>query len=151
MREVRREAGRPDAAPARRMDRHPRDRILQLAHIARPVVPRECGERVGRQRRVRADTRRGVGPEVCREHRNIAGPFAQGRDVDADDVEAEAEIRAEPSGRSFLLEPPVGGRHDPDVDPPRHVLADPPDLAVLEHTQQLGLRARRQFTDLVEE
>ena len=51
----------------------------------------------------------------------------------------------------FLFEPPVGGRDDPHVNAARDVLPDPADLAVLEHAQQLGLGARRQLADFVEE
>ena len=80
-----------------------------------------------------------------------AGALAQRRHDDADDVEAEAQVGAEPAGRDFLVEPAVGRRDDPHVDAARHVLADAPDLAVLQHAQQLGLRARRQLADLVEE
>ncbi len=70
---------------------------------------------------------------------------------DADDVEAESQVGAKPVGRDFLVEPAVRRRHDARVDAARHVLADAPDLPVLQHAQQLGLRARRQLADLVEE
>ena len=51
----------------------------------------------------------------------------------------------------LVFEAAVGRGDDPRVDAARQVLADPPDLAVLEHAQQLGLGARRQLADLVEE
>ena len=40
---------------------------------------------------------------------------------------------------------------DADVDAARDVLADAPQLAFLNHAQHLGLRARRQLADFVEE
>ena len=42
----------------------------------------------------------------------------------------------------------VGGRHDPQVEPLGAVLAEPADLAVLEHAEQLRLGARRQLGHL---
>ena len=54
-------------------------------------------------------------------------------------------------GRDLLVEPAIGGRDDAGVDAARHVLADAPHFPILQHAQQLGLRARRQLADLVEE
>ena len=45
----------------------------------------------------------------------------------------------------------VGGGDDADVDAARDVLADAAQLPFLNDAQQLGLRARRQLADLVEE
>ena len=62
-----------------------------------------------------------------------------------------AQVGAEAARRDLVVEPAIGGGDDADVDAARHVLADAPHLAVLEHAQQLGLRARRQLADFVEE
>src|SRR6185295_7119753 len=61
------------------------------------------------------------------------------------------QIEAEAAGLDLLRQPAVGRRDDADVDPPRRGLADAPELAFLEHAQQLGLRPRRQLADFVEE
>jgi hypothetical protein len=58
---------------------------------------------------------------------------------------------AEAPGRGFLTEVAVGGRHDPDVDAARDVLTHPPQFPFLDRPQQLGLGARRQLADLVEQ
>ena len=79
------------------------------------------------------------------------GALAQRRHGDAHDVEAEAQVGAEPPGVDLVSQAPVGRRDDPHVDPPRKVLADAPHFALLQHAQQLGLRARRQLADFVEE
>ena len=67
-----------------------------------------------------------------------------------DDVQAVVEVLAEAPlahGRAQVL---VGRRHQPQVDlhrPP----AQPLDLALLQHAQQLHLDVRRDLADLVEE
>ena len=79
------------------------------------------------------------------------GPLAQRRHVNPNHVEPEAQVGPEPPGRDLLFEAAVGRGDDPHVDAARQVLADAPHLAVLQHAQQLGLRARRQLPDFVEE
>ena len=44
---------------------------------------------------------------------------------------------------------PVRRRHDSHIDAPRDVLADAPQLPVLNDTQEFGLGAQRQLADLV--
>ena len=51
----------------------------------------------------------------------------------------------------FLPQIAVGRRDDPHVHAPGQVLADAAQLAFLNHAQHLGLGARRQLADLVEE
>ena len=90
-------------------------------------------------------------PEVRGEHRDVLAPLAQRRHVQAHDVEPEAQVGAEAVGEHLAVQRPVAGRHQPHVDAPRRVLAEAAQLPFLQHAQQLGLAARRQLGDLVEE
>ena len=80
-----------------------------------------------------------------------SGRSRSGDDGDAHDLEAIAQVGAEAPGVDLVGEDAVGGRDEPHVDAAGVALADAPHLAVLDHAQQLGLRARRQLPHLVEE
>ena len=86
-----------------------------------------------------------------RERADVVVPLAQRRQVDLDRVEPEEQVLAEAPGGDFGRDVGVGGRKDPHVDPPRARGADPLDLAALEHAEQLGLLARLQRADLVQQ
>ncbi len=80
-----------------------------------------------------------------------SGRSRSGSDGDADDLEPVAQIGAEAPGLDLVGEHAIGGGDEPHVDAARLGLADAAHLAVLEHAQQLGLRAQRQLPDFVEE
>src|SRR5581483_12074324 len=61
------------------------------------------------------------------------------------------DILAEASGGDLGLEVAVRRRDDPDVDGDRLRPADPLELPILEHAEQLRLRLEGQLADLVEE
>ena len=65
--------------------------------------------------------------------------------------ETEVEVLAQPAGLDLVLEVAVGGGDDAGVDLDRLGRADRSDLALLEHAQQLDLKAHRHVADLVEE
>ena len=71
---------------------------------------------------------------------------------DRDHREAEVEVLAELVRRATRRrQVAVRGRDHAHVDPDRAAAADARQLALLQHAQQLGLRARAQVADLVEE
>jgi hypothetical protein len=82
---------------------------------------------------------------------DIFTPVAERRHGDVHDVEAIEQVQPEPPGIHFLAKGAIGRRHDSDVHSPRDILADAPQLAVLNDTQHLCLSTRRQLADLVEE
>ena len=82
---------------------------------------------------------------------NVVAPFAQRRQRDLDHVDAEVEVLAERAGGHGALEIAVGGGDDADVDVHLGQPAQPRELAVLQHLQQLGLQRRAHLADLVEE
>ena len=73
--------------------------------------------------------------QVRDEERNVLASLPQRRHVDRKDVKPVVEIRAEPAGRDLLLEVPIGGRDQPDIDPNGLVRAEPFDLARLQHAK----------------
>ena len=130
-----------DSAPARRLHRHPRDHILELANVARPFILRQGSHGIGTERGSRAYPAGCLIPEPCSQQRDITGAIAKRGHLDADDVEAKSQVCAEAAGRRLLFEPSIGGRNDPDIDPTRDVLPDPSHFPILKHAEQLGLRS----------
>ena len=68
-----------------------------------------------------------------------------------DDVQPEEEVFAELPVGDGLLEVAVGRGDDPHVDANVVLAAEPRELAVLQHLQQLGLQREAHVADLVEE
>ena len=77
------------------------------------------------------------------EHRHVLEPTAQGRHHDLEHAQAVEQVLAEVTLGDEGLQVAVGRCQDPDVDRSRVALADPPDLALLEDPQQLGLERGR--------
>ena len=67
------------------------------------------------------------------------------------DVEAIPQVEAKSTGLDLLPQCAVGRGDDADVDAAGDVLTDAPELAVLDDAEYLGLRARGQLADLVQE
>src|SRR5690606_33722554 len=89
--------------------------------------------------------------ELAGEQQDVLAALAQRRQLDGHDREPEVQILAELALTDHLPEIAVGGRDHPDVDLADLALADPLDLATIEHPQQLGLEIEGQLADLVQE
>ena len=138
--------GSGGARAARRgevMQRHATFEVVaQLADVARPGV---LGQRAQEPRRTHGRQRLVVdGSEVAHDvldqRRQIGEPLAQRRQPHLDDRQPVVEVGAELVGAHLLAQAAVGGGDQPHVH--RHVVvgADAPDLAPLQHAQQLGLQ-----------
>ena len=130
-----------------------RDHVLQLAHVAGPGVaaksaasasapstarlPGIC-QRLAPERRARAAAR-------PRPDRAAAGTRMPHDRQPEPQVVTEA-ARAAASARGRLVAATTRTSIGAGA-----VLAEPPNLALLQHAQQLGLRPRRELADLVEE
>ncbi len=135
-----------------RQHHRPLDRVLQLAHVARPVV---------RQQRVQGARREplhllAVGArvlldEVADQRGNVALALAQRRQRHRHHVEPVVEVLAEAPGLHLGGQVAVGGRHQAHVDLQRLGAAHALELAVLQHPQQLDLQRGGDLADLVEE
>ena len=76
------------------------DEVLELAHVARPVVAREALHDVQREPGDRAALARvHLAAEVLGQRRDVLAPLPQGRDLDRNDVEAVVEVLAEVARR----------------------------------------------------
>ena len=82
---------------------------------------------------------------------NVLAPLAQGRNPDREDVQPVVEVGAEAAVGRHRPEVAVGGGDQPHVHLALVRRAEPLELALLEHAQQLGLQLQRQVADLVEE
>ncbi len=92
-----------------------------------------------------------VREEVPRQIADVLGPFAQGRELQCDDVEPVEEIGAEPSGQDLRLEIPVGRRDEAVVHLDLPVGSHRGDPSGLEDPQQRGLELQGHVPDLVQE
>ena len=89
--------------------------------------------------------------EIIDQQRDVLGAFAQRRQTDPHDVEPVKQILAKLPGGDRLFEPLVRRGNDANIHRDRIIAADALDGAVLQHTQNLGLRRQRHVADLVEE
>ena len=125
--------------------------MLQLAHVARPVVVAQ-----GRQRRRRhrqpgqAQPPARLFEEMAGQNRDVVQPFAQGRHLQRVDAEAVIEVGAEAALAHLDRQDAIGGGDDAHVDMMKAVGADPLHLAELHGAQQLGLDRQGQLPDLVQ-
>ena len=85
------------------------------------------------------------------EQRDVVLAIAQRRQRNGDDVKAVEQILAELAFLHQLPQIHVGRGEDPDVHLDRFHPAEPHEVALLDHAQQLGLGLERNGADLVEE
>ena len=71
--------------------------------------------------------------EVICQEQDIVAAFAQGREVDTENVEAVEEILPERARRHGLRQIPVGGDEQPDVRPESHDSPHALELVLLEY------------------
>ena len=129
------------------------DRVLQLAHVAGPVVVHQHAQRLVRDPGDgAAELVREPVEELLREERHVLAPLTQGRDPDVDHVQTVEEVLAEaplarrrPRGR--------GGWRRSTRTSTCHLLgpAHPEEAPLLKHAQEVDLQLRRDVADLVEE
>ena len=135
-----------------RKNRRALDDVLELAHVARPVVARRALEKRRRDARERlAELAPGLGEEVADEQRDVLAPLAQRRHGHREDVEPIVEIGPELAGRGAAAQVAVRRSDQPHVGAQRARAADALELLLLQHAQQLRLRFERQLAHLVEE
>src|SRR5262245_9877942 len=150
-RDSRRQRGRPDD-PSRRHGNNQRSQhILELPNVAGPIIPRQGGERALSEYRLAVHSTGELPPEAGSEEGDVLRTLAQRRHGDADDVEPIQQVLPEPAGFDFASQRAIGRRNEPCIERPRESFPDPTNLPFLQYTQYLRLRARRKFSDLVQE
>src|SRR5260370_5374384 len=137
---------------ARREQRSAYHGVFELAHVAGPLRVFELVARFGADRvGPRAHLLRRLADEVTRQLRDIFAPLAQRRHLDRDYAKAEVQVLAEFALRDQDLEVLVGRGDYARLQLERLDAADPVELALLQHAQQLRLQLDRQVANFVEE
>ena len=127
------------------------DGVLELAHVARPVIAHQhVDRRRGDALHVLAVLQRELLQEVVGEQQDVGLALAQRRHEDREHVQAIVEILAEIAGGDGLFEVLVGGGDEPHVRRDRLGAAQPLELALLQDPQQLHLRGEVELADFVE-
>ena len=133
--------------------RGPLDPLPELADVARPGLAPQPGSGGGADARDRRARRCGPASRTNRPASigMSSGALAQRRHVDGDQVDAVEQVLAELAALDQLGQVAVGGRDDAHVHRAGLARAEHLVGAVLQHAQQLHLRAGVEFADLVEE
>src|SRR2546425_2272804 len=127
------------------------DRVLELSHVAGPLLLlKPCDSGVAECERAAQPLGQPCG-EVPGQGRDVVFPLAQRRQLDRHDIDAVEQVLTKPSGADFCFEIARRGGENARVHAARLLIADPADLTLLQHAQQLRLQTERQFADFVQE
>jgi len=91
-----------------------------------------------------------LGQEMFGQGDDIRTVIPQGRDIEADDVQAVVKILPKATAPDHILQVTVSGSDDAHVDRERFHRPERDYRAFLDATKQLGLDVRFQFPNLVE-
>src|SRR6185437_3768321 len=126
------------------------DGVFELPHIARPIVGDQARHRV-LGNGAHAPGFAELLEEGVHQNGNIALAFAQGWQLDLDDVEAEEQVLAESALANGRLEIAIGGGDDACGEGHAVRGSDWLDLLFLEGAEQLRLQVYGQVADFVQE
>jgi hypothetical protein len=115
------------------------DRVLQLAHVARPVVLHDQAQSVVGEGVVDPRFALHLRQDVRGQQGNIALAFAQRRDAQRHDVQPEVEILPKAPRFHHAQQVAVGGCQHARRDGDRLRCANWSNLFFLQRSQQLGL------------
>src|SRR5713226_9310974 len=122
----------------------PLDDVLQLAQVARPRIPIQQIQGVGRDPlHLLVDPRFRLAQEVIGEDGKILHALTEAGERDREGVESIEEILAELRALQRTLQIAIRRRDDADTHAPGDDVADRLDLTGLEHAQQLPLHLER--------
>src|ERR1700676_2598753 len=128
------------------------ERVVQLAHIAWPVVAHQRRSCVRRQTRVRTSARSLELPKECvGQQRDVATTLAQRRDADVEDLEPIKQVLSKAPVRDRPPQVAVARGDDTDVSLGETRTAEPPELPLLQYPEKLRLGHRTHLTYFVEE
>src|SRR5258707_11465945 len=126
--------------------------VFQLANVARPRVSLQHRYRFGGDgRSFNAEVTGVFAEKVLDQHRNVLAAFAQGRELEADHVEAVEEVFAKRPFANHRFQIAVRGGDDAHIHRNSLPAANALESLLLEHAQEFYLRAGRQVADFVEE
>ena len=128
------------------------DGVFELANVPRPVVAQQhllrfAIEAVDLLLQLAAD----AADEPAGQRQDVFLAIAQRRHVDGHDVQAVVEVFAKQAIGHHRRQVAVGGGDETHVHLDRAGAAETFELVLLQHAQNLGLRARAHVADFVEE
>ena len=125
--------------------------VSQLAHVAREVIALKCDEGILGETQPASAGAWDVLEQEGRQLRNVLWALAQAGQGDGEAGKPIVKILAEVSCLDLFRQISVGGTEDAYVGAENLVAANPPELAVLQHPQQLGLKLLGHLAHLVQE
>src|SRR6185436_18431791 len=133
-----------------RIERRVLDGVLELAHIARPIVLLEQLQCVLRQSCRARSRARGSLERVRRQQRDVFSSLAQRRNSECYHAEPVKKVFSESAILDFALEIPIGCRQNSHVHLGCPRTADSSNLSLLEHSQQFDLEPEAGLPDLIQ-
>ncbi len=137
--------------PAVRQHQAALDHVLQLAHVARPGVPRK-GVQIAwghAELLLLVGLGEGAQKEISQKW-NVVGALAKRGHLDFYDGNTEIEVFAESAFADHLLQVAVGGADHANVHLAGKVRSQPLDFAFLQHAQQFGLQRKGEIADFID-
>ncbi|MDT4845116.1 hypothetical protein FQZ97_790940 [compost metagenome] len=132
-------------------DRHALDKVGQLTHVARPVMPAQRHDR----RRVEANGTAllvlHARDQLVHQQRYIFDTLAQRRHFDGEHIQAVIQIFAEAALLDHPFQVLVGRRDDSHIGALRLVATDTLEGALLQYAQQLDLHRQWHIANFIEE
>src|SRR5207247_7310793 len=128
------------------------DHVLQLAHVAGPIIALQFLRLKFRQARTwNPETAGGLFNEVFGKLPYILQALPQRRDFDRENAEPIIEVEAETACPGLGQKVAIGGSDQAHLDRARALVPHPFKLSLLQDAQQLALQVGRDFSDFVEE
>src|SRR6267154_1406875 len=125
--------------------------VFQFANVARPVIGQHDFDGLVGKNFFLARSTRTAFHKMSQKQRNILAPLSQRWYAQTENVQPEIQIAAESTFHHRLLQNPVRGGQDADVDGNTAGAADGANFLFLDSAQKLGLQVNRKFADFVEE
>src|SRR5438445_7040919 len=136
--------------PALTQNRRALERVAQLPHVARPVMFQERLSRVARQAGRRTPERLAdLLKKRLAEGQDVGFPFAQRSNADVEDLEAVIQVFAKIAPLDGLAQVAIRRGDDAHVRLLQPGAAEALEFPLLQYAQELGLRRRAHFADLV--
>ncbi len=129
----------------------PLNYILQLAHVAGPIVALQfLHVQLGEARTSNSKAAGGLFDKVFGKLPDIFETLAQRRDLDWEDAETIIQVEAEPACFGLSQEVAIRCRYETDFYCSGALVSHPLKLAFLQDAQKLALEVQWDFPDLVE-
>src|SRR5437879_3972917 len=124
--------------------------ILQLAHVAGPIVALQFLDVMFRQARARdSEPASGLLDKVLRKLLDILETLTQGRDINGENAEAVVQVEAKTACFGLSQKIAITGGDQTDLDASRPLVPHSLELAFLKDPQQLALQVQRDLPNFI--